>query len=91
LQVLDPGRLGRVGTDVQDLRRIPFGEALQPKLAQETALCESHRVAAGRRAILGSFASVGRFLAFPKPESIPGPQRRTSRGIDCPLNKAATP
>jgi hypothetical protein len=88
VQLLDRGRLGRVGTDVQDLRLTPFGEALQPKLAQETALCESRRVAAGRRTILGSFASVERFLASPKLESIPGLQRRTSRGIDCPLNKA---
>lgn len=80
-----------MGTDVQGLRRTPFGDALQPKLAHETALCESRRVAAGRRAILGSFASVERFLASPKLESIPGLQRRTSHGIDCPLKKAAAP
>jgi hypothetical protein len=93
VQLLDRGRLGRVGTDVQDLRRTPFGEAqaLQPKLAQGDALCESRRVAAGRRPILGSFASVERLLASPKLEFTPGLQRRTWRGIDCPLNKAAAP
>jgi hypothetical protein len=58
---------------------------------QKRRLCARvAEVAAGRRAIPGSFASVERFLVRQAQlECIPGVPRETARGIDCPLNKAA--